>query len=74
MDNNPLWLTKCTFICGFSVSFVAYDRLVTEYETLRKALLENNVKITERIINDLNIEKELAVNFAPKEENSLLFL
>lgn len=55
-------------------SSLAYDRLVNEYEILRKAVLENNIKITERIINDLNIEKEIAVNFAPKEENSLLFL
>lgn len=54
--------------------FVAYERLVNEYEILRKAILENNVKITKRIINDLNIDKDAAVNFTPKEENSLLYL
>lgn len=52
----------------------AYEKLVAEYENLRKAILENNVNITKRIINDLNIDKEVVVNFAPKEENSLLFM
>lgn len=61
-------------LCLIFSLFAAYERLVTEYEILRKAILENNVKITKRIINDLNIDKETVVNFAPNEQNSLLFL
>lgn len=45
-----------------------------EYEILRKAILENNVNITKRIINDLNVDKEKVINFTPKEDNSLLFM
>lgn len=58
----------------FIICITAYEKLVTEYEILRKAILENNVNITKRIINDLNIDKEVVVNFTPKEDNSLLFM
>lgn len=63
---------KTVFI--YSIQLVVHDSLVAEYENLRKAILENNVNITKRIINDLNIDKEIVVNFAPKEDNSLLFM
>lgn len=54
--------------------FLDYKKLVSEYETLRKAILENNIHITKRIINDLNADKEIIVNFSPKDDNSLLFM
>lgn len=63
-------ITQLILLFGIS----AYEKLVTEYEILRKAIHENNVNITNRIINDLNIDKEIVVNFAPKEDNSLLFM
>ena len=56
------------------ISITEYEKLVAEYENLRKAILENNVNITKRIINDLNIDREIVVNFAPREDNSLLFM
>lgn len=56
------------------ICIAAYEKLVAEYENLRKAILEDNVNITKRIINDLNIDQEIVVNFSPKEENSLLFM
>lgn len=51
-----------------------YKKLTAEYENLRKAILENNVNITKRIINDLNVDKEIVINFTPKVDNSLLFM
>lgn len=54
--------------------FTAHDKLVGEYEILRKAILENNLNIIKRIINDLNIDKEVVVNFAPEEYNTLIFM
>lgn len=54
--------------------FTEFEKLVAEYENLRKAILENNVNITKRIINDLNIDRETVVNFSPREDNSLLFM
>lgn len=56
------------------VYLLDYEKLVTEYEILRKAILENNINITKRIINDLNVDKETVINFVPKEDNSLLFM
>lgn len=53
---------------------LAYETFAAEYEILRKAILENNVNITKRIINDLNVDKEKVINFTPKEDNSLLFM
>lgn len=55
-------------------NFLEYKKLVAEYENLRKAILENNVNITKRIISDLTANKEAVINFTPKEENSLLFM
>lgn len=54
--------------------YTAYERLEAEYEILRKAILQNNVHITKRIISDLNQNKESVINFAPKVDNSLLFM
>lgn len=53
---------------------IANQNLVNEYEILRKALLENNVNITKRIINDIKINTETVLNLMPNEENSLLYL
>lgn len=70
---------KNTFIAHVTqlhriISITEYEKLIAEYENLRKAILENNVNITKRIINDLNIDREIVVNFSPGEDNSLLFM
>lgn len=54
--------------------FSAYENLVMEYEIVRKAVLENNVNITKRIINDIKINTETILNFMPNDDNSLLYL
>lgn len=57
-----------------SVHLLAYENLVNEYEIVRKAILENNVNITKRIINDIKINAEAILNLMPNGENSLLYL
>lgn len=56
------------------LTLTGYKQFRTEYENLRKAILENNVNITKRIINDLGANQATVVNFAPKGGNSLLFM
>lgn len=64
----------CKFPKCVLFSFLVYENLVNEYEIVRKALLENNLNITKRIISDIKFNTETILNFMPNEENSLLYM